>query len=150
MLTGFFLLSSSTLPLSSSLFPLPLGCNKAASWEDEGGKDGSSTCRESLPLGKPATDTGPHGLLTCCSCDLWRLEASVHCSLLSSRSFIPSTRTAGLQGAAHAASPSTGISKEEILAYAEHKDTSVNHTSYTATPPGTSPHCGTVTSNPIT
>lgn len=53
-----------------------------------GGKDGSSAQCKSLPPGKPASDARPHGPLTCCLCDLWRLGASGQCRLLSSLSSV--------------------------------------------------------------
>ncbi|KAK5620207.1 hypothetical protein CRENBAI_000479 [Crenichthys baileyi] len=59
-------------------------------------KDGSSAQSKSLPPGKPASDAGPHGPLTCCLLDLWRLGASGHCrllSLLSSISLLTHCRT---------------------------------------------------------
>ncbi|KAK7907642.1 hypothetical protein WMY93_016254 [Mugilogobius chulae] len=43
---------------------------------EQGGKDESSVQGRSLPPGTPLSDAWPHGLLTYCLCDLWRLEAT--------------------------------------------------------------------------
>ncbi len=63
VLTGSF--SSLPSPSSSLYFSL-LGCGEAGTWQEEGGKDGSSAQCKSLPPGKPALDARPHGPLTCC------------------------------------------------------------------------------------
>lgn len=78
VLTGFFLPSPSPFLISPSC-RLWRGRHVARGRR----QDGSSAQSKSLPPGKPASDARPHGPLTCCLLDLWRLGASGHCSLLS-------------------------------------------------------------------
>lgn len=99
VLTGFFL-----FPLPSpSFFPsLFLFCRLQESWHvaSAGRRDGSSIQCKNPPLGKPVSDAWPHGPLTYCLCDLWRLGASGHCrppSSLSCVSLHPHCRTASSQ-----------------------------------------------------
>lgn len=73
----------------SPLPPPPLFMSPSRQWRGwhvarGEGRDGSSNRRKSLPPGKLASDARPHGPLTYCLCDLWRLGASGHCRLLSS------------------------------------------------------------------
>ncbi|CAB1456949.1 unnamed protein product [Pleuronectes platessa] len=63
-------------------------------------ENGSSARCRSLPPGKPSSDARPRGPLTCCLCDLWRLEASGHCRLLSSLSSV-SPRTSCTTARSH-------------------------------------------------
>lgn len=114
-------------PFSSAPSPSPLLFISPSSrlWSGQhvargGRKDGSSDLCKSLPPREPSLDARPHGPLTCCLRDLWRLEAPGHCRLLSplSPSF-PYTHAAGSQvGATRTAPPSPGGSEEEFLAYA--------------------------------
>lgn len=97
-------LSPSPLPSSSSLYFsfISLGWGPTGTWWEEWGKNGSSAQCKSLSPGKPVSDVGPHGPLTCCL--LWFMVAlglwPVQIPLLS-LSFISLQESAGLQGATH-------------------------------------------------
>lgn len=87
VLTGFFLLLLCPPPL---LLFISHSSRPWRGWHVArgGGKDGSSARCKSLPPGKPAPDARPHGPLTCCLRDLWRLGACGHCRLHSSLSSV--------------------------------------------------------------